>query len=122
MHHLPVDSEGRLTDEGMDLLARQLPLVKSWVQAVEAELLRRLESGSTFNNVRLVPKRAIRAWADEAEAQTTLLTLLPLEQVAPRCLLSPAQAEKAVGKSTFAKILDTHVTRESSGMTLKFND
>ena len=119
---LPVDSEGRMTDEALDYLAGQLPLVKSWVQSVEDELLRRLETGSVFNNVRLAPKRATRAWFDEDQAKATLLTLLPLDQAAPRCVLSPAQAEKAVGKSTFAKILDPHVTRQSSGTTLKFNN
>lgn len=111
-----------LNDQEMDAVAKELPLVKEWIKAVEAELLRRLEAGAEFKNVALVPKRQIRSWAEDKQDKIlpALLTFLPLDQAAPRSVLSPAQAEKAVGKANYQKGLADLLSREAPGLTLGY--
>lgn len=113
-----------LTDEQLDLLAAELPLVKAWVSAIESRLLERLEEGVEFEHAKLVPKRALRKWSTDLgpEELVALLTdFADLDIVAPRSPLSPSQAEKALGKKVYQGHLAEHVTQEPSGMTLRLS-
>src|SRR5690606_25123724 len=113
----------QLTDEQLDALAAELPLVKAWVAAVEGRLIERLEAGVKFNHAELVPKRATRKWISDLSREELLERLTAfadLDTVAPRSLLSPAQAEKTLGKKTYQDFLAELVTQESSGTTLRF--
>jgi hypothetical protein len=111
-----------IDDPGIDLdsVARELPLIKSWLTAIEAKLLENLEAGSEYSNVKLVPKRATRKWSEDVDIVDILTNFASLDVVAPRVPLSPSQAEKVLGKSTFRKSLAEIVVSESSGMTLGY--
>jgi len=87
-----------LTTEELDAILPDLEFVKAWVQAVEDEVYRRLQDGEDFENAELAPGRKTRAWADEDEGLNWLRKDFPLKVVAPRKVLSIAQAEKVVGR------------------------
>lgn len=108
-----------MTDEQMDKLAKQLPFVKAWVAAVEAELLARLENGVKFDAVELVPKRATRKWTDSADMTEVLKALGPIDRIAPRVVLSPSKAEEEFGKAKM-KAFAEYVVKESSGVTIAY--
>lgn len=112
----------QLTDEQLDALAAELPLVKAWVAAVESRLTERLEAGVEFRHAELAPKRAIRKWKiglSSEELLEKLTAFADLDTVAPRSPLSPAQAEKTLGKKVYRDSLAELVTQESSGTTLR---
>lgn len=123
----------RLTNEQLDELAFHLPHVRAWLNAVEAELLRELEAGASFENVKLEPKRANRKWclfvpqsdSDSLDAPVPfdpikfLRKFSKLDVVAPRVPLSPTQAEKTLGAKVYSQC-SGFVVRESSGMKLAY--
>lgn len=109
-----------LTSKELDALAKELPVIKAWVAAVEAELLRRLEAEEQFDYVAYVPKRPSRLWNPEIDPVTILRKFANLSVVAPRTPLSPSQAEKTLGKLVYKDALAKHVVKVSSGMTLDF--
>lgn len=111
-----------MTDEQMDQLASVIPLLKAWVSATETELRTRLESGSKFQSVSLVPSRATRKWETPSKIVETLKNFADLDVVAPRTPLSPAQAEKQFGRSVYQKELSKHVVQESTGTSLKYHN
>lgn len=112
-----------MTNEELDEVARHLPRVKAWVAAVEKELLRELEAGVEFTNVRLEPKRANRKWIEGLDVVKLLRKFSRLDVVAPRVPLSPSQAEKVLGKGVMAKLSKIEppvLVKESSGMKLAY--
>lgn len=126
------EGETLMTDKELDAMAFHLPHVKAWVTAVEAQLFAALERGVKFENAYLTPKRADRKWSefildDEGQPTNKRLNILArlkkfsrLDVIAPRKVLSPAQVEKALGRSTYSEIAKGCVVKESSGMKLAY--
>jgi len=86
--------------EGGELLAEALQAtatVELWVKAVRAAALRILSSGGEVPGYKLVSGRRSRAWVNEAQVMDRLLKEgFPLDEIAPRSLVSPAGAERVV--------------------------
>lgn len=78
-------------------------LIESWLSAVESHAKETLENGDDFPGFKLVEGRSVRRWADESEAAETLGNLLG-EQAYEKKILTPAKAEKALGKAKKADI------------------
>ena len=78
-------------------------LIESWLSAVESHAKETLENGNDFPGFKLVEGRSVRKWADESEAAETLTNLLG-EQAYEKKILTPAKAEKALGKAKKAEI------------------
>jgi hypothetical protein len=98
-----------------------IPLIKAWVDSVEARWFEHLESGQVIPGLSLVPKRPTRRWSDASFEYTTVLGLSD-DQAAPRQLLSPAQIEKVLkdlGRDP--KIIRSLTTSESSGLKLNYD-
>lgn len=110
-----------MTPAEMDKLAKELPYVKAWVQAAEAELLRLLEAGEVLNNVALEPTRPMRKWEPGLDVVGFLSQFGSLDAVAPRKALSPPEAEKALGKKVYQDQIAKSVVKVSSGMRLTFS-
>ena len=108
-----------LTDQELDLLAQELPLIKAWVSALENFLTIRLQNGAQFSHVKLTPKQGNRKWSPDTDPIALLTQFSDLDKVAPRSALSPSQAEKILGKEAYRE-LAKYVVRESSGTTLTF--
>jgi hypothetical protein len=109
--------------EQMNLLAINMPLVKTWVEAVEKKLTEMLEAGVELPNAYLAPKRPSRKWHLEGEELILYLTKFSsLDVVAPRKPLSPSEAEKVLGKKLYVAEMAEQVYKESSGLALRYKN
>lgn len=84
------------------------PVLELWLKAVHEEAVQRAHRGDKLPGLKLVPKEGNRKWIDDEEAQRRLEAagVSPWE---PQKLISPAQAEKRLGKGGKAAIADlTH--------------
>jgi hypothetical protein len=109
----------------LEMIAEFLPkldVLEDWIKASRAHARAALERGEEVPGYKLVPTRPRRKWTDPAGAALFLEkeSTLPESQIyEPRQLRSPAQIEKAMGKSKFKKsLLIDVVTKESSGVKM----
>ena len=79
-------------------LLPQLNLIADWIKSVEAYALQELELGRDVPGYKLVAGRSIRKWRDDTEAEQSLRTRLKVSEIFTKNLVSPAQAEKLLGK------------------------
>lgn len=91
--------------------------VEGWIKSLRGSVQAELEAGATHPDWKLVPKRAIRTWSKpEAEIVQALEPLVATKlDLYDMKLVSPAQAEKLIGKKNFPKDLAVSV---SSGFNL----
>ena len=94
-----------LTDDQLRQALEAKPVIEGWLTAVEAVIKDRLEAGEGFPGFKLVAGRSLRQWENEALAEVTLEGLLGDEAYSTK-LLSPAQAEKKLGKTRKGEIED----------------
>jgi len=110
-----------LKDIDSDALGRALALaekLEDFIGDARALAQARLEKGIKVPGYKLVPKRAVRQWADEAKAEQALMAAgLGADDIYKRELLSPAQAEK-VAKKAKVDFPTDQVVAISSGNTI----
>ena len=95
-----------------------IPSLEAWIKAVREKAYEEAMAGRSPAGWKLVPKRAVRKWRDEAEAVDALLIYgFDDQDIYNLALKTPAQIAKALGKAN-AGVLDSLVVKESSGMTL----
>jgi hypothetical protein len=104
-----------MTSGELAAVLRNATVLKNWFRAVEAHAHAEALAGRTPDGFKLVPKRPTRKWKDEAEAELTL-TVLGADPFEKK-LLSPAKAEKALGKANKAELADL-IIPVSSGTNL----
>lgn len=118
---MPTTPISALSDAELDELASHVPFVKAWLKAVEDKIKSALDNGAELANVSLIPTQARRLWSKDGKDLIILLRKFSkLDVVAPRVPLSPAQAEKTLGKKLFAEKLSEFTVRQSSGMKLTY--
>jgi len=110
----PVDSATLTDDEVSDILFR-LPAMRAWASKVEERALDTLTRGDDLPGWKLVEGRSLRQWADKETAAADLIEELG-DDAWKRDLISPAQAEKALGKKHV--LLERHVTKPPGKPTL----
>lgn len=98
-----------VTDMTPDELARalrQIEVIKIWIKAVEEHAAKRIQQ-EPIPGFKLVATPARRHWTDEAEARKALVDKgLTEDDAAPRKTISPAQAEKLLGKASVRDLRD----------------
>jgi hypothetical protein len=105
-----------LTDDQLGDLLGRFSAVEDWMSAVREYTFNLMTQGVHIPGWKLVQKRAMRKWKDEAaveawvEASRTGIRAYTVPE-----LLSPAQMEKAVGKKNLPADLYVSI---SSGLTL----
>lgn len=92
-------------------------LINAWLESVEALVAERLESGQEFKGYKLVEGRSNRAWVDEAAAAATLGETFEENELYERKFISPAKAEKLLGKAG-AATLEPLVVKPQGAPTL----
>lgn len=92
-----------LTDTQLRTALEAKKLIESWLSAVESHVKEQLENGNDFLGFKLVEGRSARRWADDIDAAQTLENLLG-EHAYEKKLLTPAKAEKALGKAKKAEM------------------
>jgi len=111
----------QLSDAELASILDRLDVIEPWIASVRKLAHERLEAGQAVPGWKLVPKRALRRWADEDHTQVLHeLTADGIDagDVTEIKLLSPAQVEKALGKKLYEAVVAPHVTKISSGTTL----
>jgi hypothetical protein len=92
-----------------------IDVIQKWFEAVRAEASGRIEKAKSVPGWKLVPKRAIRKWADQKLVEQQLDNV---STVWDRKLKSPTQVEK-VDPEVYQSLVDgEHISRASSGTTL----
>jgi hypothetical protein len=97
-------------------------LFSDWINAVETYALQLLEQGIGVPGYKLVKKRANRAWQSEDEAADKLGLILSDSQIWTKKLISPAQAEKLIGKSKLPLIKDLVVVPDNGNTIASESD
>lgn len=111
-----------LTDAQMRRALDAKPLIESWLSAIETLVKERLHDGETFDGYKLVEGRSNRKWVAAEGAEETLVALLDDAAFAPRKIISPAQAEKALGKKRAGEIADLIVKPRGAPTLAKVSD
>lgn len=88
-----------LSDNDLRLALKNKKLIVSWLDAVENLVMDKLLTGVPFDGYKIVEGRSVRQWGDEVEAEKVLLETIEDKAYTPRKLISPAQAEKILGKT-----------------------
>ena len=103
-------------------LGEQVKKLKSWDkwrEEAEERIHHELEHGAAVPGWKLVAKRAVRQWIDEAAAILRFKALkIPAEKYMVTKVISPAQAEKIIPKVEVAKMANP----VSSGTTIAHED
>ena len=95
----------RLTDEQLGKALSAKKLITSWLDAVEDIVVERLEGGISFDGYKLVAGKSNRQWANDSGVEEGIYELLG-EEAYTKKLVSPAQAEKIVGKKRVSEIAE----------------
>ena len=95
-----------------------IPEVTKRINALEELARDRIRSGITVPGWGMKPKRATRKYTDLEVAETKVRAKLKVGEAYTRKLITPAQAERKLGKKYYAKHLAPVVEAVSSGMNL----
>lgn len=109
-----------LSMDQMTEVLEKAPYVEEWFNAVREHARQALERGEEVPGWKLVAKRAYRRWTNEDEAEKWLREQrVKVSDFMPRKMVSPAQAEKIVGKGQIPEEL---IEAKSSGYNLAHED
>lgn len=99
-----------LTPERLAFILGHADLMETWLKAVRAHAFHTLNNGGVIPGFKLVEGKGRRKWADEVDAMSVLSEQgLPDDDMyAPRKLVSPAQAEKALAAKLKAEGVKGH--------------
>lgn len=103
---LDTPNPSALTDNQLRLALGSKALITGWLDSVEKHITERLNNGGTFPGYKLVEGRSMRKWRDVVDSERGLVELLGETGAYERKLLTPAKAEKALGKTRKAEIAD----------------
>lgn len=95
-----------LTDDQIGAALAAKALIEGWLNAVAGHVKGRLESGEGFPGYKLVAGRSSRSWKDEDDAAKELCKMIGADRAIVTKLISPAQAEKALGAKRKGDIAD----------------
>ena len=102
-----------LTDDQVGAALAAKGLIEGWLNAVQSHVVERLESGQGFDGFKLVAGRSSRRWIDEGVALKELSGMIGQDKAMTQPkLISPPQAEKAVGAKRKADIQNLIVKTE----------
>ena len=102
---LDLEPSNTLSDDQMRAALQAKPLIEAWLSSIEAQVKDRLDAGQGFPGFKLVEGRSVRRWVNEQDAEVALVKHLDGAAYTQK-LLSPAQAEKVLGKSRKSEIAD----------------
>jgi hypothetical protein len=88
---------GSMTEEQTRIILENAPLIRAYLSAVEDRVHALLLGGGEFPGWKLVEGRSIRKWSDVGAAESALVDAVG-DAAWEKSLLSPAKAEKMLGK------------------------
>lgn len=89
-----------LDTEQLAYIYNHKSLIFTWISEIEQHLTREIEHGRPVPGYKLVQGRTLRKWKnlDDAEKALRRVTKLKVKDILKTSLISPAQAEKLIGK------------------------
>lgn len=93
-----------------------VPLIRTWCDSQESEALTQLMEGNLVPGYKLVRGRSIRKWGDVDLVEPILVSKLKTDAHIMK-LVSPAQAQKLMGKKGFETV-DQHVVTPLGKITI----
>lgn len=88
-----------LSDAEIAAILAKVPLLEGFIKAISEEATQTIMAGGYIPDFKMVAGRSIRKWADEEQAEKALRKKLKVAEVFKKSLITPAQAEKKLGKS-----------------------
>tara|TARA_R110000772_G_scaffold5454_4_gene19504 strand:+ start:13101 stop:14165 length:1065 start_codon:yes stop_codon:yes gene_type:complete len=99
-----------LSMEHVTTMLNYRTMINSLMKSYEERVFDELNAGNDVDGFKLVKGRKNKKWVNETEAYDKLKSWLPLDDVAPRKLVSPTQANKLLGGSVSARKKNTFDT------------
>ena len=109
-------SPDTLTKDQLIEIHNHKSMIGGWLDAIEQKILGDMLDGKKYPGVKLVEGRSLRKWSNEQTIATVLVDELG-ENAYTRKLLTPAQAEKALGKAKKSMLAD-HITKPPGKPTI----
>jgi len=107
-----------LTPDQVSDLLDKAELVEDFITALRKQATKTLTEGGVLRGWQMAPKRPTRQWTKESDAVKALLSAgVPEKQIYETSIISPAAADKILGKDR-KQVLDSVTTKVSSGLTL----
>lgn len=118
---VPLPPALHLSDAELGELLDKIEVITPWLASVKDHALERMrDDKKTVPGWKVVPKRAIRAFAEEDDdklRQDLKDAGLSETEFLTSKVLSPAQVQKKIGKSRYDCDVAPHVVKRSSGLT-----
>ena len=98
-----------LSLEQMSVILEKADLIEQAIKAIRGHVVKLLSTGIDVPGFKLVASKKRRAWKNEDTVIDDLLLAdakVPLDKLAPRKIVSPAQAEKILGKDLVATLCE----------------
>lgn len=105
-----------MTNEQLGRVLTGAAAAESWIDAVRKEAAQRIQQGTEVPGWKLVARLGNRRWLDEGSVAAQLQAA-GVDPWKPRELLSPAQAEKLLGRPG-KKLIEPLTVRPTTGTTL----
>lgn len=109
-----LDPPEEVTPERRSMLLKMAPMIRQWLDALHKAAYHDAQLGNDVPNLKLVEgKHPARKYAENQQhkAETVLRKVLGSDAYHPPVLLSPAQAEKKLGKARYVELLDRFVDK-----------
>jgi hypothetical protein len=107
-----------LTPDQVSDLLDKAELVEDFITALRKQATKTLEAGGVLRGWQMAPKRPTRQWTKDSDAVQVLLSAgVPETQIYETSIISPAAADKLLGKDR-KQVLDSVTKKVSSGLTL----
>ena len=116
---VPVTADiATLTPDQVSDLLDKAELVEDFIAALRKQATKTLEAGGVLRGWQMAPKRPTRQWTKDSDAVQVLLSAgVPETQIYETSMITPAAAEKILGKDR-KQVLDAVTKKVSSGLTL----
>lgn len=115
--NLKVPKPEMLTKAEISKILRFADNITAFLAAVESHAKTLLEHGEQLEGWKLVQKKSNRQWKDEEEARDTLALLTSVDSLYEKKFVSPAKAEKLLGKQG-KKMVEDLTYKPDTGTTL----
>ena len=112
----------KLTFAQMRLALERKSLIEAWLQSVELSVKDLILEGVEFEGFKLVEGRSVRRWSDAEVAGTRLAALVGEQSAFVRQVISPAKAEKLLGKKDKGMIEDIVVKPRGAATLARESD
>ena len=115
-NQIALPAAAQMTPEQIVKVLESAELLATWKGEIEEYALARAQEGMEFPGMKLVEKIGNRKWADPVQAEEALVGMLG-DNAFNKSLVSPAVAEKALGKGR-KDIVNTLTVRPVTGVAL----